>query len=80
MSPVSLTEERVFGIIKLPGGAVAQLGEYVTGSHGVAGSSPVSSTIKFFFKPAPKIEATPVSCFSEKLTGNYGSRICPDKL
>ena len=29
-------------------GAVAQLGEYVTGSHGVAGSSPVSSTIFLF--------------------------------
>lgn len=39
-------------------GAVAQLGEYVTGSHGVAGSSPVSSTIFYSclsipFKSAP---------------------------
>ena len=53
---VSLTEKMVFCIINLPGGAVAQLGEYVTGSHGVAGSSPVSSTIKFFFEQVPKSE------------------------
>ena len=46
MSPVFLTGRGDFCIINLPGGAVAQLGEYVTGSHGVAGSSPVSSTIK----------------------------------
>ena len=48
MSPVFLTGRGDFCIINLPGGAVAQLGEYVTGSHGVAGSSPVSSTNKFF--------------------------------
>lgn len=40
-----LTEKGVFCIISAVRGAVAQLGEYVTGSHGVAGSSPVSSTI-----------------------------------
>ena len=63
--PSFLTEKMVFCIINIPGGAVAQLGEYVTGSHGVAGSSPVSSTIKFFFEQVPKTEVAWFSWLSE---------------
>jgi hypothetical protein len=42
---VCLTEKLTFCKMRKLGGAVAQLGECLTGSQEVAGSSPVSSTI-----------------------------------
>ncbi len=35
-------------ILENPSGAVAQLGEHLTGSQKVVGSSPISSTISFW--------------------------------
>jgi hypothetical protein len=43
-----------------PLGAIAQLGERVTGSHEVAGSSPASST----YSPTARFGASPQSCSS----------------
>lgn len=49
-------------------GAIAQLGERVTGSHEVAGSSPASSTIVSLFEPLTK-ERSGVRSFWRPLAG-----------